>query len=126
MEVIQMILAAIIGIAILDVLLSSLFMMLGAKMAGISNATFGKSILASLGSALITWLVTIVLSIIPVIGSVLGFFVGLFFALLVIQGVYSTTMGKAFLCWIFNILAKIIAIAIAVFTFASALLSIFH
>lgn len=116
---------AILGIAIIGIVLSTLFMMVGAKMAQIPGVTFGKSMLAAIGSALVTWVVTLVLSILPLIGTVLGFFIGLFFSLLIIKGVFSTTMGKAFLAWVFNLLATIVATLIGILTFGGALLALF-
>ena len=66
---------ALLGIALLNVVLSSLFMMVGAKMAQIPGVTFGKSMLAAIGSAVVTWIIAIVFSIWPVVGTILGFIV---------------------------------------------------
>ena len=126
MAIIGTIIGAIFGIAVLEVILSALFLMIGAKVAKIENATFGRSVLASLGAALVTWIIAIVFSILPVIGTVIGFLLGVLLSLFVIKGVFSTTIQKAFLAWVFNILAKIIAIVIAIMTFASALLTMFQ
>ena len=46
--------------------------------------------------------------------------------LFVIKIVFNTTMEKAFLCWIFNFIAKIVAIIIGIFTFATAIMSLFR
>lgn len=125
MDIIGVLLGAILGILILDIIFSAFLMLLGAKLARIENATFGKSLLASLGSAIVTWLITTVFSILPGIGTIIGFLFGVLLSIFIIKSVYNTRMEKAFLCWIFNIIAKIAAIIIALLTFASALFSIF-
>jgi hypothetical protein len=125
MAIIGTIFGVIVGIMVLEVVISAIFLMIGAKLAKIEDSTFGKSVLASLGCALITWLVTVILSLIPVIGTLLGLILGIIFSLFIIKGVFETTMGKAFLAWVFNILAKVVAIVIAVLTFASALMAMF-
>lgn len=106
---------AIIGVFIIGVLVASVFMWIGAKMAGIKNASFGKSIGVAIATGLITWIITAVFSIVPIIGTAIGFFVGLFFALFVIKSIYATSFGKALLAWIFNIFAQIVAIIIALY-----------
>ncbi|MDP2304180.1 MAG: hypothetical protein Q8N03_17360 [Ignavibacteria bacterium] len=123
MSIISAIFGAIVGIAILDIIFSSLTMMVGAKVAGIQNISFGKSLIAAIGASFITWIISLLFSIIPVVGTVLGFIVGLIFSLFVIKGAFSTTFSKALLVWIFNIITKIIAVIIALLTFASEIVS---
>ncbi|MCK5098926.1 MAG: hypothetical protein KAR45_12540, partial [Desulfobacteraceae bacterium] len=101
MEIIGALLGMIVGIAIIATIIAAFFMWVGAKVAGVRNATFFKSIIAALGSAFITWFVSFVFSVVPVFGTILGFMIGLFFAILVIKASYSTSFGKALLVWIF-------------------------
>ncbi len=126
MEIIGAMLGMITGMMIIATIIAAFFMWVGAKMAGVRNATFFKSIVAALGSAFITWFISLVFSVVPVFGTVLGFIIGLFFAILVIKASYSTSFGKALLVWIFHIIAEIIAIIIGAMTFASGLLVAFQ
>jgi hypothetical protein len=125
MEIIGAMLGTVIGMAIIATIIAAFFMWVGAKMAGVRRATFGKSIVAALGSAFITWFISLVFSVVPVFGTFLGFIIGLFFAILVIKASYNTSFGKALLVWIFHIIAEIIAIIIGVMTFASGLFVFF-
>ena len=126
MEIIGALLGMIVGIAIIATIIAAFFMWVGAKIAGVRNATFFKSIIAALGSAFITWFVSFIFSVVPVFGTILGFMIGLFFAILVIKASYSTSFGKALLVWIFHVVAEIIAIIIGVMTFAGGLLVAFQ
>lgn len=114
--------ASITGIAFLAVLIASFFLWIGAKIAGVKEATFGKSILAAIGAEFVIWIISLVLSIIPVIGTVIGFIVGLILAIFVIKGIYDTSFGKALAAWIFGAIAQVVAIGIGAATFARALL----
>ena len=106
---------ALTGIAILGVIIASFFMMIGAKLAGIKDDTFGKSVIAAMGSEFVIWLISLVV-------PVLGFIIGLIIAVFVIKGIYETSFGKAFVAWIFCVIAEVIAIAKGTMTFATALL----
>lgn len=112
---------ALTGIAILAALIAAFFMWIGAKMAGIKEATFGKSLIAAIGAEFIIWIFSLILSVIPVIGTVIGFIVGLTFAIFVIKGTYNTSFGKALVAWVFCVISEIVAIGIGVTTFAGAL-----
>ncbi len=103
----------ILVVVALSIVLGGFFMWAGAKMAGISNATFGKSVWAAIAVSFVTWIIAIVFSIVPVIGTLIGFIIGVLVALIVIKSIYGTSAGKAFLAWLFNIIAQILAIVIA-------------
>ena len=126
MEIIGALLGTIIGMIVIATIIAAFFMWVGAKVAGVRNATFFKSTVAALGSTFITWFISLVFSVVPVFGTILGFIIGLFFAILVIKASYSTSFGKALLVWIFHIIAEIIAIIIGVMTFAGGLLVAFQ
>lgn len=123
--VISGLLGIFVGIMVLAALIAGFFMWIGAKMAGVENATFGKAIWAAIATSIVTWLISALFSIIPGIGTIIGFFVGLLFSIGIIKSIFNTTGGKAFLVWIFNIVAQVIAIIIAIATFASALGNMF-
>lgn len=104
-------------------LIATLFMWLGAKMAGVKKATFGRSFIAAVGSAFLTWILSLLsLSFFPLVGPPIGFIIGLVLVIFVVMGAYDTTFGKALLVWLFHLLAEIAAIAIGAFTFAGVLM----
>ncbi|MDP6438878.1 MAG: hypothetical protein QGH74_04510 [Candidatus Brocadiia bacterium] len=121
MEAFGAILGILVGLVILSALIGGMFMWVGAKMAGVRNATFGKSVVAAVAVAVITWLIAGVCSILPVIGTIFGFVLGLIFAVFVIQGVYGTSFARALVVWIFNVIAQVLALVIALVTFGAAL-----
>jgi hypothetical protein len=96
-------------------------MWVGARLDGIERASFGKAILAAFASSLVAWLIAIPCSVIPVVGTLFGFALGLLLSLFVIRSLFDTTMGRAFLCWIFNIVAHVAAVVVAFFIVAGGL-----
>jgi len=104
--------------AILVVILDSLFLHIGAKMAGVRRATFGTAVKASIACALSTLLLTLIFSWVPVAGTGIGFLAGLLLTILVLQASYSTSFPKAFLLWLFNVAAQIGAVFVSVFLLA--------
>jgi hypothetical protein len=113
---------AILGIAVLALLIATFFMWIGAKMAGVKKATFGRSFIAALASAFLTWFLSLALSFFPPIGPPIGFLIGLVLVVFVIKGAYDTNFGKALLVWVFHLLAEIAAIIIGLLTFAGVLM----
>jgi len=116
---------AIFGFFVLSTLFGGILMLVAAKFAGIVEATFGRSLLAALGGSFVVWIATLVCSVVPVAGTLIGFAVGVLLSLIVIKGVFSTSFGKAFLVWIFNGVAHVLAIVIGVFTFAAGSVALF-
>ncbi|RTZ93681.1 MAG: hypothetical protein DSY91_01655 [Deltaproteobacteria bacterium] len=113
---------AILGIAVLAMLIATLFMWIGAKLAGVEKATFGRSFIAAIGSAFLTWILSLIFSLFPPVGLPVGFVIGLILVIFVIMGAYDTSFGKALLVWLFHLLAEIAAIIIGVLTFAGILI----
>ncbi len=109
------------GVAVLAMFIATFFMWLGAKMAGVQKATFGRSFIAAMGSAFLTWILSLSLSFFPPIGPPIGFLIGLILVIFVIMGAYDTHFGKALLVWLFHLLAEIAAIVIGILTFAGIL-----
>ena len=116
----------ILVVVALSIVLGGFFMWAGAKMAGIPNATFGKSIWAAIAVSFVTWIIAIVFSIVPVIGTLIGFIIGVLVALIVIKSIYDTSAGKAFLAWLFNIISQILALVIAAALGVGAIGKILH
>ena len=108
--------------ALIAVLVASFFMWLGAKIAGVERSTYGRSMVAAIAAAFVTWLVSWVGTQIPSMPRVIGFVVGLVLTLIVIQAAYSTRFGKALLVWIFNVIAQVIAGVLAFVLFSYSIL----
>jgi len=108
-------------VAVLVVILDSFFLHIGAKMAGVRRATFGKAVKASIACALATLLLAVIFSWIPVAGTGVGFLIGLALTILVLQASYNTSFGKAFLLWIFNVVAQILAVILGAMLFSGLL-----
>src|SRR5262245_28498304 len=113
------------GLMLLGAFVSGLFIWIGAKAAGIPSPGFGRCVLVAIVTSVATWLLGFVLSILPVVGTLGGIVLGLFVSLLIIKSLFNVTFGKAFLVWIFHVIAQCIAMFIAVVTFAGALATVF-
>lgn len=125
MDVLSAIIVAIIGVALLAAVIATFFMWAGAKMAGVSDATFGRAFLAAIGAAFVSWFVSAIFSVVPVFGTLVGLILGLIFSIFVIQSAFKTSFGRAILVWVFHIVAEVVAIAIGLATFAGVLVSAF-
>ncbi len=121
MEYLALGMGGLLFVAFLVVILDSLFLHAGAKMAGVRKATFGKAVKASIACALATLLLAIIFSWIPVAGTAVGFLIGLGLTILVLQASYSTSFGKAFLLWIFNVVAQLLAVVLGAILFSGVL-----
>jgi len=95
------------------IILGGFFMWIAAKISGVRRATFGRAILAAIGTSLVSFFFSFVFHFVPLIGDLIGFIIGLVLTILVIKGAFDTTTGKAVLVWIFNIVAIVIAILLA-------------
>ena len=111
----------IIGVALLAAFIAGFFIWAGAKLAGIKKATIGKSILAAIACSFALWFLTGLIFPFPFVGFLLGHLVCLW----ILQAIFDTTFGKAFLAWIFHFVAQVIAIIIGVLTFAGGLMGLF-
>jgi hypothetical protein len=114
----------LIAFLVLALLISAFFLWIGAKLAGIREASFGKAILAALVSVVALALLQIVLSLIPRIGGTLGLLLGILVSIYVIKAVFDTGWGKAILAWILYIVAIIVAGIIAAIFGAAAIWSV--
>jgi len=124
LNIFEMGLVAAGGLFLLSLLIGAFFIWIGAKLARIPKRTFGRAIIAALASSVATWLVAWIFSFFP--GSpwwsLIGAVVGLLVVLAVFKSVFDTTWGKAFLIWLLQVVAIFLAIVIAAFTFAAALI----
>ncbi|WP_456367256.1 hypothetical protein [Thermococcus sp.] len=84
--------------------IAAIFLYLGAKLVGIEEATFGRSVIAVLGGGILALL----LAVVPVIGkllSVIGY-------IWVIKVVFNTSWLRAFLAWIMTMVVTIVAVLV--------------
>ncbi len=93
-------------------LVSAVFFHLGARMAKVAGATFGKALVTAILGGVLGALFQLVSSVIPGLGNVLGLILSLLITLFIVKSVYKTTLGKAFLVWLFGWIAALIALAI--------------
>jgi len=109
-------LAALGGMAIVILLVAliivAVFLYLGAKFAGIENATLGKAIVAVLGGGILEFIIAAVFSIVPIIGTLIGVIVGIIAYIWVIKAVFNTSWGKAAIAWLMTIVVEIIVVII--------------
>ncbi|MBU7032945.1 MAG: hypothetical protein HXS53_10470 [Theionarchaea archaeon] len=97
---------------IIALLITAFFIWIGAKLAGIRNASFGKAIIAALVSVIVLTLMVPLLSLTPLGGGLLGLLLGILISVYIIKAVFDTSWGKAILAWILYVVAVVIAIVI--------------
>jgi len=97
----------LLATAVIAALMAGVFMWLGARIASVRNATFGRSVVAAIVVSLVMWLVTLASSVMPVMGGIAGLALGLILGIFVIQGIFGTTFGRALLVWVFNVVAQV-------------------
>lgn len=124
MEILGGIVTAYIGIVIISILLSTFFMWLGAKVTNVKKADFINSLIAAVGASVVTGLVSWAFAGFAGVGAAVGYLLGLALSVVVIKAAYDIDYSKALIIWIFHLIATIIAIFVAVATFADALLTI--
>ena len=98
---------------VLMVIVGGFFMWIAAKIARVEKSTFGRAIVAAIASSFVSILAAFVFHFFPVLGNFLGYIIGLLLSILIIKGVFETSFGKALLVWVFDIIAKIIAVLAA-------------
>ncbi|MFC1617851.1 hypothetical protein ACFL2B_01070 [Patescibacteria group bacterium] len=111
------------GIIVLSVLVGGFFVWIGAKLARVEKGTFGRAILAAIAASIASWLVAALFTLIPGpwwIGLI-GAIIGLVVVLWVFKSMFDCTWGKAFLIWIFQLIAMVIVTLVAAFTFAATM-----
>ena len=80
-------LGLVIGLSI-----SAMFLLLGARIAGIQNRTFGKALGSVILGGIAGAILSVVLSILlPVVGTVLGFIGSFIVHALIVMSIFSTT-----------------------------------
>ncbi len=87
-------------VILIALVIAGVFLMLGAKFAGIEGANLGKSMIAVVGGGILALLT----GWIPVIGWVLGIVAYIW----AIKTVFDTDWGKAAIAWLMTIVVEII------------------
>ncbi|MBN1574309.1 MAG: hypothetical protein JW984_14010 [Deltaproteobacteria bacterium] len=91
---------------------SAIFVWIGAKLAGISGATFLRSFWAALVSSFLVWALTGIGAAVFGFGSIAGWIIGVIITLFVLKIIFNTTWGKAFLAWLFHGMAQLLVLGI--------------
>jgi hypothetical protein len=112
----------IIFVFVFMVIISGILMWAAAKIARVENSTFGRAMLAAVLASFVEVVVAFVFNAVPILGNLIGFIIGLIASILVIKAVFRISFGKAFLVWIFNLVAALIAIVLAAMITASSFL----
>ena len=126
MQILAGTLGALLALLVLWVLLSAFFIWIGAKMAFIPKASFGRAIMAAIACGMGSFLLSGVLLFFPPVGPIMGQVIGIMLSLFIIKAIFETSFGKAFLAWMFQIFAVIIAFAVCFLTFGAALFTVFY
>jgi len=93
---------AAVLVILIALIIAGFFLMLGAKFAGIEEATLGKSMIAVVGGGILALLI----GWIPVIGWILGIIAYIW----VIKTVFNTDWIKATIAWLMTIVVEIIVV----------------
>jgi hypothetical protein len=111
----------VLFLLVFGILIGGFFMWIAAKIVRVEKSSFGRALLASIGSSVMAVVLSFVFGIVPLIGNGLGFLVGLLFSIFIIKGAFDTSFGKALLVWIFNIVAVVIAVGLTALVTAGSL-----
>lgn len=107
---------------ILMVIVGGLLMWIAAKIARVEKSTFGRAMAAAVATSFVTVLASFLFKLVPVLGDFFGFIAGLIITILVIKAVFGTSFGKAFVVWIFYLVAAGVAVVLASMIMASSFL----
>lgn len=94
MIAIAMFLGVIVGVFV-ALFIQALFLLLGAKLAGIEDRTFGRALGTAFLGGIASFIVSAILGFVPLIGHVLGLVCGFLISALIMKAIFTTTLGKA-------------------------------
>jgi len=114
-------LGAALGLLVLWVLFSAFFIWIGAKMAFIPKASFGRAVMTAIACGMGSFFLSGILLFLPGIGPLLGQIIGIVLSLFIIKAMFDTSFGKALLAWMFQIFAVVIALLVCFLTFGGVL-----
>jgi general secretion pathway protein G len=92
--------------------IAGFFLWIGAKLARIDGATFGRSMMAAVAAALASFVVAVILALFGLPGA--GTVIGILVDILVIKSIFKTTFLKALVCWLGYLVSAFIAAFVAI------------
>lgn len=99
---------AVLSVGI-GVLISGIFIWIGAHLTRVIRPSLFRAILAALVCTVIAWGIRVLLAAaLPLIGPIFGLFLGFLLALLVIKGIFDTSLIQAFAVWIFFLVSQVV------------------
>ena len=98
------------ALALLWLLVSAVFLLWGARLAGIGRRSFGRAIGTLLIGGMASALLSAALGAAPLAGPGLGLLLGFFVSSVVMMAIFDTTFGKALVA---NILAWVLPFLVA-------------
>ena len=111
----------LIGIFLFYICFTSMFLHIGAGIAGVENRFFLRSVAATFASSAAFTIVTLLVGFFE---PVSGFILGLFSSILLIKWIYETDFNKAFVAYIMSFVVVIILMLILLAGLAVAGISI--
>ncbi len=101
-----------LGSVVVTFLLNALFLLVGAKVAKIDGAGFGKAALVTLLGWILGFVASFILGFVPVVGPILGIIAAIVIIIFLIQKFFATTLGKAFLAWLISFVIMVVLMII--------------
>jgi hypothetical protein len=106
-------LAAVLAAIFAIFVFQALFLWVGAKIAGIKEASFGKAFVAAVGITLVTVVANAVFAFASVAtGGLAGLVISILIAVWVIKSVFETGWAQALVAWILSIVGFVVAIVL--------------
>jgi hypothetical protein len=104
---------ALAAVFVIGAIVTSVFIWIGALLAGVEGAGFVRALAVAVLNAIIGGVATVVLGV-GAIPPPVGMLIGLVITLFLIKAIFGTTWGKALLTWVFAIIAEIIVVVLMV------------
>ena len=91
------------------VLISAVFMWIGARIVRVLRPYFYKALLAAIVGTGLAWLIRFLMAMImPLAGAVFGFLLGFLIVLLIIKAVFDTSLGQALIVWLCFLVSQLV------------------
>ncbi len=116
-------LLSLLVLLVVSAVVAYVLISLSTRLAGIRNDTFGKSLRSAVYCTAAAWTLAGAFSWVPVGGTLFGFAAGLVASLWILKAIYETTFKKAFLMFLFNTIAQVLSLGLALLFFGATLLA---
>jgi len=110
---------AIVAAFILFFVIEAFFIWVGAKLAAIEDASFGKAFISAIAIFIIVPIVSAVVAMVLPSVAALGAVVAVLLTLWILKSVFSTGWVRAFVAWILSIVGMIVTAVIVGAAFAT-------